>query len=90
MKKKTLFIYVFFLLSWFWVLSLFIRHGLSPPTDFPPLILQDLKFLGPYALIIDLFVMVALFYVITPYYRRGSDATGESSEDEPLDNRNNN
>jgi hypothetical protein len=89
MKKKTLFLYVSFLLSWFWVLSLYLRYGLSSPIDFSPLILQDLEFLGPYAIILDLFIMVALFYVITPYHRRGSDATGDSSEDEPLDNRNN-
>ena len=90
MKNKTLFLYVLFLLSWFWVLSIYLRHGLVPPADFPPLILQDLEFLGPYALILDLLVMVALFSVITPYLRRSSKATEDSCEDEPLDNRNNN
>ena len=56
MKNKTLFLYVLFLLSWFWVLSLYLRHGLVPPADFQPLILQDLEFLGPYALILDVIV----------------------------------
>jgi len=90
MKKKALFLLILFMLSWFWVLTFYLRYGLMPPKDISRLILQDLEFLGPYVLILDVIVVVVLFSFIIPYLRKRSDATEDSCEDEPLDNRNNN
>ncbi len=90
MKKKTLFPLILFMLSWFWVLTFYLRYGLMPPKDISRLILQDLEFLGPYALILDVIIVVVLFSFIIPYLRKRGDATEDSCEDEPLDNRNNN
>ena len=90
MKKSSVALCIIILIAWTWVLWLWLRYGLLPPTELTALMLTDLEFLGPYALILDLLVMVALFSVITPYLRRSSKATEDSCEDEPLDNRNNN
>jgi len=90
MKKKALFLLILFMLSWFWVLTFYLRYGLMPPKDISRLILQDLEFLGPYVLILDVIVVVVLFSFIIPYLRKRNDATEDSCEDEPLDNRNNN
>ena len=89
MKKKTLFLYVLFILSWFWVLTFYLRYGLMPPKDINRLILQDLQFFGPYAIILDIIVIVVLFSFITSHRRKSSPAVEDSCEDEPLDNRNN-
>ena len=90
MKKKTLGLCILSLIAWTWVLWLYIRYGLLPPSELSPLITQDLEKLGPFALILDGIILFALYLVINPYFRRRSGATEDSSVHEPLDNKTDN
>ena len=90
MKKATLGVCILSLIAWTWVLWLYIRYGLVHPIDLTPLILQDLEWLGPFAIILDAIVLFALYLVIHPYIRRRNKVTEDSSLREPLDNKTDN
>ena len=90
MKKTTLGFYILSLIAWTWVLWLYIRYGLVHPIEITPLVLKDLEWLGPFALILDLIILFALYLVIHPFIRRRSGATEDSSLREPLDNKTDN
>lgn len=90
MKKSTLGFYILILIAWAWVLWLWIRHGLIHPTELTPLIISDLEFLGPFAIILDIIILVCLYLVITPIINRRRKNKEESSLREPLDNKTDN
>jgi len=90
MKKSTVAFHVLILISWAWVLWLWIRYGLIHPTELPPLIISDLQFLGPFAIILDVIIISCLYLVITPYLHRRREGREESSLREPLDNKTDN
>jgi len=90
MRNSTLGLCILSLIAWTWVLWLYIRYGLVHPLELTPLIYKDLEWLGPFALILDLIILFALYLVIHPLIRKRSGATEDSSEHEPLDNKTNN
>lgn len=90
MKKSTLGLLILSLIAWTWVLWLYIRYGLVHPIEIMPLILQDMEYLGPFAILLDLIILFALFLVIKPLIRRRSGATEDSFLREPLDNKTDN
>ncbi len=90
MRKSTLGLCILSLIAWTWVLWLYIRYGLVHPLELTPLILKDLEWLGPFAILLDVIVLFALFLVILPLVRRRSGATEDSSLREPLDNKTDN
>lgn len=89
MKSKTIFILILFLFSWFWSLSFWIRYGLKTPAEILPLIENDLSFLGPFAILLDIIILIAIVSFITPHLSRNRHSKGDSCEDEPLDNKSN-
>jgi hypothetical protein len=52
--------------------------------------MKDLEWLGPFAIILDVIVIFALYLVITPYFRKSKDASEDSLVREPLDNKTDN
>ena len=90
MKKSTLGLCILTLMAWTWVLWLWIRHGLVHPMDIPPLILSDLEFLGPFAIILDIIILVCLYLVLTPLINRRRMNKEDSCLREPLDNKTDN
>ena len=90
MRKTTLGLCILSLIAWSWVLWLYIRYGLVHPLELMPLVLKDLEWLGPFALILDVIVLFAVYLVIHPFLRRRSGATEDSSVHEPLDNKTDN
>ena len=90
MRKTTLGLCILTLIAWTWVLWLYIRYGLVHPLELTPLGLKDLEWLGPFALILDVIVLFAVYLVIHPFLRRRSGATEDSSVHEPLDNKTDN
>ncbi len=83
MRKSTLGLCILSLIAWTWVLWLYIRYGLVHPLELTPLILKDLEWLGPFAILLDVIVLFALFLVIHPLIRRRSGATEGASLREP-------
>ena len=90
MKKSSLGFYILILISWTWALRLWIRYGLVHPLELTPLVLKDLEWLGPFAIILDVIVLTALILVFHPLIRRRSGATEDSLVREPLDNKTDN
>lgn len=90
MRKMTLVFCILMLNSWAWVLSLWIRYGLIPPVELLPLIISDIEFLGPYAMIIDVVGVLGIYLVVTPYIHRRREAKEDASLHEPLDNKTDN
>tara|TARA_B100001996_G_scaffold372940_1_gene349886 strand:+ start:407 stop:679 length:273 start_codon:yes stop_codon:yes gene_type:complete len=90
MKNTTLGLCILSLIAWTWVLWLYIRYGLVHPLELTPLIMKDLEWLGPFAIILDVIVIFALYLVITPYFRKSKDASEDSLVREPLDNKTDN
>jgi hypothetical protein len=90
MKKSSLALCILILIAWTWVLWLWIRYGLLPPTEITPLILSDLQFLGPFAIILDIIILSCLYLVIKPILRKRDNETEDSSLREPLDNKTDN
>jgi|TARA_R110001583_G_scaffold37195_1_gene121607 hypothetical protein len=90
MKKATLGVCILSLIAWTWVLWLYIRYGLVHPIDLTPLILQDLEWLGPFAILLDLIILLAFLLVINPLLPNKGEKDADASEHEPLDNKTNN
>ena len=90
MRNSTLGLCILSLIAWTWVLWLYIRYGLVHPLELTPLIMKDLEWLGPFAIILDVIVLTALYLVIHPLIRKRSGATEDSLVREPLDNKTDN
>jgi len=90
MRNSTLGLCILTLIAWTWVLWLYIRYGLVHPLELTPLIMKDLEWLGPFAILLDVIILFAAYLVIHPLIRRRSDATEDSSVHEPLDNKTDN
>ena len=57
---------ILFLLSWTWLLTIFLRAGFLHPLETIEYISSDLAHIGPFAFLLDIFV----FSVIFMAYRR--------------------
>ena len=90
MRKTTLGLCILTLIAWTWVLWLYIRYGLVHPLELTPLIMKDLEWLGPFAIILDVIVLFAVYLVINPLIPRKGGKEGDASEHEPLDNKTDN
>ena len=61
-KLGVLYFCILFLLSWTWYLSIVARIGIIHPSKVIDYLYSDLKYIGPYAVILDvLFVVIVWF-----------------------------
>ncbi len=90
MKNTTLGLCILTLIAWTWVLWLYIRYGLVHPLELTPLIMKDLEWLGPFAVILDVIILFAVYLVINPLIPRKEKVEVVASEHEPLDNKTDN
>jgi len=90
MRNSTLGLCILSLIAWTWVLWLYIRYGLVHPLELTPLIYKDLEWLGPFAILLDVVVILAFLMVINPLIPKKERIESDASEHEPLDNKTNN
>jgi len=90
MKKAILGILILFQISWTWTLSLYIRLGAVHPIHYLPQMQKDIEYLGYWAVLLDLTVFIALFFVLRPTYLKYRVNTVDASGHEPLDNKTDN
>lgn len=90
MKKWAISFLVLIQIAWTWTLTLYIRLGAVHPFIYIPQMQEDIEYLGYWALLLDVVVFTALYFVLRPTYRKYKRNKEDASLREPLDNKTDN
>jgi len=70
---------ILFLLSWTWLLTIFLRAGFLHPLETMEYLSSDLAYIGPFAFLLDIFVFLIIF---TAYRRAKSKQLDKDTHNE--------